>query len=98
MNAEEAKAIAGAYLSKLPLEHDDYEWVVVEPRPVADGWYFNFEYRCRRDVPKEQWEVFGGAPGFVAGWDGTVRVVGWDALPGNLPAAGEDTNAPEVKK
>lgn len=80
MNSEEAKAIASAYLSKHPLEHDDYEWVVVEPRQVADGWYFDFETRCRRDVLKEQWESFAGAPGFIAKWDGTVRVVGWDEL------------------
>jgi hypothetical protein len=57
---------------------------VVEPRRVADGWYFEFEYRCRRDLPKEQWEGFGGAPAFIVGSDETVRVVGWDELAGPL--------------
>jgi hypothetical protein len=98
MNAEQAKAIAREYLAQHPIEHDDYEWVVVEPRRVADGWYFKFKCRCHRDLPEDQWEVFGGAPGFIAGWEGTVRVVGWDELSDNVPAAGENTNIPEVEK
>ncbi|MBF0274728.1 MAG: hypothetical protein HQK84_05805 [Nitrospinae bacterium] len=88
MNVLNAKVCASAYLARHPIGHEDYEWVTVEPRRVEGGWYFDFEYRCLQNVPKEQWEVLGGAPGFIVSEKGTVREVGWDELPGLLENVG----------
>lgn len=81
MTGNQAKTIAKDYLTSHPIGHPDYVWIVGEPRETALGWYFDFRYECLLDLPPENREMFGGAPGFIVRPDRTVQVVGWDEWP-----------------
>jgi len=78
MNETEAKRIAQRYLSDNPLDRPDYEWELRECVEKPDVWLFPLCFRCKKDVPPEEWESFGGAPAFtVDKTDCTVKVISW---------------------
>jgi hypothetical protein len=73
---EQANELAKQYLEQHPLDHPDYAWVLTEGRACKTGWYFDFQFKCRKAIPEDQWEAFGGAPGFVvSSTDGKIRAV-----------------------
>ena len=79
MNKTKAIRIARRYLNENPLKHPDYEWELRDWTERADDWLFPFCYRPKKDIPPDEWEVFGGAPAFVVSkTDGSVRVLTWD--------------------
>ncbi len=74
----EAISAAERYLAENPLPHEDYEWTTSEPIEVPEGWYFDFTIHCRLDLPEDEWEQFGGAPGFLVSKEsGDITVLNW---------------------
>ena len=78
MNESEAKRIAQQYLTDHPLDHPDYEWELREWVERLNVWLFPFCFRCSKNIPKDEWDCFGGAPAFtVSKTDGSVSVLSW---------------------
>ena len=76
---EQAIKKAEEYLSAHPIEHPDYIWVTPEPKDFGDRWYFDYELEHKGALPPDQWDEFGGAPGFcVFKNTGAVADVTWD--------------------
>ncbi len=65
MNKSEAHKKAVEYLAANPIGDPDYSWVATDPVDVVDGWYFDYKFQHDGDLPQDQWESFGGAPGFL---------------------------------
>ena len=77
MTDEEAIALAKQHLVDNPLPHSDYRWRLTDGREVGDGWYFDYAFEPMRPIPEHELGYFGGAPGFIVRYDGTVRNVSW---------------------
>jgi len=91
MNREKAIQIAKKFLQKNPLSHKDYRWVLSEPKEIEEGWYFDYKHECILNIPKDEWELFAGAPGFkVLSEDGSVVDIGWDEWQRFQPFVKED--------
>ena len=79
IDRDKALALAKKHLAENPLPHEDYEWIMSEPLDVDRGWCFEYSFRCRRDLPEEEWEQFGGSPGFlIAKESGVVMILNWE--------------------
>ena len=77
---DEALSAAKAFLSANPCPLEAYRWVATTGRPIAEGWYFDFERERLDGEPMEvPRDAAGGAPGYkVLSATGEVRVVGWE--------------------
>ena len=73
---DQACDLAKKHLSEEPFPHKDYRWKLSNGKQVSDGWYFDYSFESVNDLPPDQWEGFGGAPGFIVSEQG-VRVVLW---------------------
>lgn len=79
MNDSEARKKAAEYLAANPLENPDYSWVLSDSVDVGDSWYFDYSYEHNSDLPQDQWDAFGGAPGFfIDKVTGAIRDVSWE--------------------
>jgi hypothetical protein len=75
---DQAMTIAEQHVIAQPHLHPDYRLALGPMRNVPAGWYFGYEMRCLRDIPPDEQERFGGAPGFIVHRDdGRVEVIGW---------------------
>jgi len=73
---EKAKELANKFLKQNPLDHPDYAWVPTEGRECKTGWYFDFRFKCQRNIPEDEREGFGGAIGFVVSQStGQIRCI-----------------------
>jgi hypothetical protein len=78
INRDKAVVLAQRHLAENPLPHEDYEWIMSDPFEVDTGWCFDYSFRCRRDLPEEEWEQFGGSPAFlVTKESGVVMILDW---------------------
>jgi len=72
-------AIARQHVESLP-PVEGFIWRLAEGQRVAWGWYFNYEFERLPSNPPGPGSGIGGAPGFLVGEDGSIRVVRWDEL------------------
>lgn len=78
IDIHQAKRIAQSHLADNPMNHPYYRWTVADPVEWEDGWYFDYSYECTKDIPPEELDGVGGAPGFfVRKTDGSVVDVSW---------------------
>jgi hypothetical protein len=77
---DDALLAAKAFLEAEPFPYPEYRWVPTSGRPIAEGWYFDFEVQRADGQPlRFPRDAFGGAPGYkVLAANGDVRVVGWE--------------------
>ncbi|MCF7785672.1 MAG: hypothetical protein K9N47_06095 [Prosthecobacter sp.] len=80
---EEAIQAAKAHLSINPLPLSTYEWIESEPVETERGWIFEYTFKCVDDLPPEQWESFGGPPGFLVDRNLIVRNLTLAEMPGS---------------
>ncbi|HEX8349314.1 MAG TPA: hypothetical protein VF598_05090 [Hymenobacter sp.] len=82
LTREEAIELADAYIKHQNEEnsfHPEYEYAVSEPREYEEYWFFNFEIRHVHDLPKKDWEMFAGAPGYLVYKNtGQVKTTSWE--------------------
>lgn len=78
IDVHEAKRIAERHLAENPMDHPYYRWKVADSEEREDGWYFDYSFECSKDIPAEERDGVGGAPGFlVRKADGSVVDVSW---------------------
>jgi hypothetical protein len=73
ISRDEAFQKAVRHAASGSLGHPDYFLECEFRREVEDGWLFEYQIRCRRDIPPEDWERFAGAAGFVVSTTGQIR-------------------------
>lgn len=73
---EKAKQLAKRYLEQNPLQHPDYVWTLPEGRECKTGWYFDFTFKCLKNIPENEWEGVAAAFGFVVNQsNGQIRCI-----------------------
>lgn len=79
LRKSDAVEIAKLHLERLSVP-TGYRWLVTSPFRVATGWVFSYEYKCVDGTPPEDWEVLGGAPGFIIADDKSSRPLSWNEM------------------
>jgi hypothetical protein len=62
---QEAERIADRFVESLARPAEGYRFSRSDPVEVEQGWYFDYLILCELNIPEEDKEQFGGAPGFV---------------------------------
>ncbi len=81
ISRDKATEVAKQHLSDNPLPSSRYRWILAEPVQTDEGWIFEYSFECVEDIPPEEWECFGGAPGFIVYGDGLVRDLTFSEMP-----------------
>jgi hypothetical protein len=79
-NKKEIIEIAKKHLIENPFPHGDYDWIFKQEFiELENEVYFDYTFNHKKNLPFDQWEMFGGAPGFCLNkFTGKVRDIGRD--------------------
>ena len=78
INNKEACKIADRHLKKISPPGDNYVWQLPDSKETENGWVFEYIFTCKKKIPSEKWDFFGGAPAFfVSKETGDVRDLEW---------------------
>lgn len=79
MTRRDAIQHASEHLSQIPPPGPNYRWIHGEPRELTDFWYFDYKFEHVGALSPEDWDQFGGSPGFVVSkLDGQAVPLSWE--------------------
>lgn len=58
--------------------YPDYSWVIPEPIEFSEFYYFDYKFKCKKNIPEDEWISLCGAPGYsINKKTGQIEIIGW---------------------